>query len=328
MTVQELPAAASFNQHKRESGRLAFELMRTLCLLLMLLVGVSAPSAAGTSGPATSRTAILCAFEPEWTALVGLVKHPTTRNVDGVRVVTGTLEGQPVLLMLSGVSMVNAALNTQFLIDHFRIERIVFSGIAGGIDPALRIGDVIVPERWVESMELTLARATPDGFKAPAWMPGMTGQPGYGMMLPRGVRVGSAHHPEEYRNDFAVDPGLFAVARSAVGGLALRNCTVTRECLDKAPKVVIGGTGVSGPAFVDNKEYREYLYTTFHAGVTDMESAAVAQVAFRNEIPFIVFRSVSDLAGGDASTNQMNTFMQLAADNSASVVTAFMRAMH
>jgi adenosylhomocysteine nucleosidase len=299
-----------------------------LYLLFALLLGMSMPSAARTQRSDTGRTAILCAFEPEWTALVGLVKHPHTSTVEGVRVVSGTLEGQSVVLMLSGVSMVNAALTTQFLIDHFPIKRIVFSGIAGGIDPALSIGDVIVPERWVESMELTLARATPDGFKAPAWMPGMTGLPGYGMMLPRGVRVGSAHHPEEYRDAFDVDPGLFALARSAVGGLALKNCTAARACLDNAPKVVIGGTGVSAPAFVDNKEYREYLYATFHAGVTDMESAAVAQVAFRNEIPFIVFRSVSDLAGGDASTNQMNTFMQLAADNSASVVAAFLRALH
>jgi adenosylhomocysteine nucleosidase len=301
--------------------------MRSLTLLLALLLGPANPSAAATRASAAGRTAILCAFEPEWTALVGLVKHPHTRTVAGSTVVSGTLEGQPVLLMLSGVSMVNAALNTQFLIDHFSIKRIVFSGIAGGVDPALSIGDVIVPERWVESMELTLARATPDGFKAPAWMPGMMGLPGYGMMLPRGVRVGNAHHPEAYRNAFDVDRDLFALARSAVGGLPLKKCTVTQACLDQAPKVVIGGTGVSAPAFVDNKEYREYLYTTFHAGVTDMESAAVAQVAFRNEIPFIVFRSVSDLAGGDASTNQMSTFMRLAADNSASVVAAFLRAL-
>jgi adenosylhomocysteine nucleosidase len=287
-----------------------------------------APSAAGTKSPATDRTAILCAFEPEWKALVGLVKHPQTRTVQGVQVVSGTLEGHSVLLMLSGVSMVNAALNTQFLIDHFPIKRIVFSGIAGGVDPNLSVGDVIVADRWIESMELTLARATPDGFKAPDWMPGLTGQPGYGMMIPRGVRVGNAHHPEQYRDAFPVDPALFALAKSAVGGLTLKNCTAAQACLDKAPKVVIGGTGVSSPAFVDNKEYREYLYTTFHAGVTDMESAAVAQVAYRNEIPFIVFRSLSDLAGGDASTNQMNTFMQLAADNSATVVTAFMRALH
>jgi adenosylhomocysteine nucleosidase len=298
-----------------------------VALLTTLLWGTATPSVAAIHASKSGRTAILCAFEPEWTALVGLVKHPQTRTVDGVRVVSGTLEGHPVVLMLSGISMVNAALNTQFLIDHFPIDRIVFSGIAGGVDPALSIGDVIVPDRWVESMELVMARATPDGFKAPAWMPGLSGVPGYGMMLPRGVRVGSAHHQEEYLSAFAVDPDLFALAKSAVGGLALKNCTAGQACVDKVPKVVIGGTGVSGPAFVDNKEYREYLYSTFHAGVTDMESAAVAQVAFRNEIPFLVFRSVSDLAGGDASTNQMNTFMQLAADNSASVVETFLRAL-
>jgi len=298
----------------------------SLCLLTVL-VGIAEPSAAATNAPEPNRTAIVCAFEPEWTALAGLLKHQGARTVNGVQVVSGTLEGQPVLLMLSGISMVNAAMNTQFLIDHFPIERIVFSGIAGGVDPGLSIGDVIVPDRWVESLELAMGRATPDGFTSPDWLSGMAGLPGYGMMMPRGVRVGNAHHPEEYRNAFAVDPGLLALSRSAVGGLVLKACTADRACLDSAPKVVIGGTGVSGTAFVDNKEYREYLYATFHAGVTDMESAAVAQVAFRNEIPFIVFRSVSDLAGGDASTNQMRIFMQLAADNSASVVAAFVRAL-
>jgi len=305
----------------------SLQLTRCVCLLLTLFVGIATPCEARAHAPETGGTAILCAFEPEWTALVALVKRPRTHTVDGVRVVSGTLEGQPALLMLSGVSMVNAALNTQFLIDHFKIKRIVFSGIAGGVDPALSIGDVIVPERWIESMELVLARATSDGFKAPGWMPGMMTLPGYGMMLPRGVRVGSAHRPEEYRDAFAVDPALLTLARNSVAGLALKNCTAAQACLDKAPKVVIGGTGVSGRAFVDNKEYREYLYTTFHAGVTDMESAAVAQVAFRNEIPFIVFRSVSDLAGGDATTNQMSTFMQLAAENSAAVVATFLRAL-
>jgi adenosylhomocysteine nucleosidase len=301
--------------------------MRILVLTVMALAALS-PTLAGSLPAPAGYTAVLCAFEPEWKALVGLVRHPQTRSFGGMRVVSGMLEDQPVLLMMSDIGMVNAALNTQLLIDHYPIKRIVFSGIAGGLDPALSIGDVIVPERWVESMEMVMARATPDGFKAPGWMPGMRSVPGYGMMLPRGVRVGSAHHEDSYRDDFSVDPGLLAVARNALGNLALKNCTNSQVCLDKMPKVVIGGAGLTSPAFVDNKEYREYLYTTFHASVTDNESAAVAQVAFHSEIPFIVFRSVSDLAGGDASTNQMRTFMQLAADNSASVVTAFIRALH
>ena len=55
-----------------------------------------------------------------------------------------------------------------------------------------------------------------------------------------------------------------------------------------------------------------------------MESAAVAHVAYANAVPFIAFRSLSDLAGGESGENQIRTFFQLAADNSATVVRAFL----
>ncbi len=84
---------------------------------------------------------------------------------------------------------------------------------------------------------------------------------------------------------------------------------------------------MSGSAFVDNADYRDYLAVTFGACVVDMESAAVAQVAWANRVPFLAFRSVSDLAGGDAGPNQILTFMALAAGNSAAVVTAFVEAL-
>jgi adenosylhomocysteine nucleosidase len=58
-----------------------------------------------------------------------------------------------------------------------------------------------------------------------------------------------------------------------------------------------------------------------------MESAAVAQVAYANGVPVIIFRSLSDLAGGDAGANQMTIFMTLAAVNSADVVRAFIAAL-
>lgn len=40
------------------------------------------------------------------------------------------------VVVLSGVSMINAAMTTQTLVDHFRIERLIMSGISGGIDSA------------------------------------------------------------------------------------------------------------------------------------------------------------------------------------------------
>jgi adenosylhomocysteine nucleosidase len=49
-------------------------------------------------------------------------------------------------------------------------------------------------------------------------------------------------------------------------------------------------------------------------------------VAHANATPFIAFRSLSDLAGGGEAENEMATFFQLAADNSAASVIAFLQA--
>jgi adenosylhomocysteine nucleosidase len=90
--------------------------------------------------------------------------------------------------------------------------------------------------------------------------------------------------------------------------------------------VVVGGNGVSGPTFVDNADYRQWAWETFEADVLDMESAAVAHVAYVNDVPFLAFRSLSDLAGGGPGENEINIFYQLAADNAAQVLLAFLDA--
>ena len=57
-------------------------------------------------------------------------------------------KGKQVVLFLSGMSMVNAAMTTQAALDRFKVTRVVFSGIAGGVDPALDVGDVVVADQW------------------------------------------------------------------------------------------------------------------------------------------------------------------------------------
>jgi adenosylhomocysteine nucleosidase len=63
---------------------------------------------------------------------------------------------------------------------------------------------------------------------------------------------------------------------------------------------------------------------TSDASVLDMESAAVAHVAYTNGMPFIAFRS---LAGGGDGGNEMATFLELASDNSTVFVRAFLKAL-
>jgi adenosylhomocysteine nucleosidase len=119
-------------------------------------------SAASGKLDATPRTVIITAFEPEWVALEGAVKGPKAYHINGLTILTGTMAGprggRPVVLLESGVSMVNAAMNTQLVIDRFNVKRIVFSGIAGGIDPALSVGDVVVADQWAQYMEVSLGR--------------------------------------------------------------------------------------------------------------------------------------------------------------------------
>lgn len=272
----------------------------------------------------TSRIAICSAFEPELAALIAETGGHETRVINQVAFTTGELEGHPVVLFLSGVSMVNAAMAAQMALDHFDIQKIVFSGIAGGAEPALGVGDVVVPAKWASYLDMYVHRDGAEGPPAPSalYTPRL---PGYGDFYPRGVSVfQEGAHPLDTRLWFDVDPALLDAARRAAAKVALDQGAGEMR-LSHEPKVVVGGAGVSGPAFVDNRSLREYLHDAFDARVIDMETAAVAQVAFTNRTPFIAFRSLSDLAGGGDGENEFTAFLHLAAGNAAKVVHAYLR---
>lgn len=297
-------------------------------VLMLLIAAVVAPLAARAERAAddqTPRIVVMSAFPPEMVQLRAATTDPHETQVAGVRFVTGTLEGKPVALVLSGMSMVNAAMVTQMVVDHFKVRAIVFSGIAGGIDPTLSVGDVVAPDAWAEYLDGDFLRAAPGGTFAAT----RGTLPAYGMLAPRPVTVVGPDGSAKTLDWLPADPALLAVAR-AMPKAELKRCaddaSGAAHCLDAPPRVVVGGHGISGPVFMDNADYRAYAFATFHAQVLDMESAAVAHVAWANGTPFIAFRSLSDLAGGGAE-GQVRVFMRLASDNSATVVRGFLKAL-
>ncbi|MBV8189039.1 MAG: 5'-methylthioadenosine/S-adenosylhomocysteine nucleosidase [Alphaproteobacteria bacterium] len=295
--------------------------MRLLCFILVLLPVLVAPAHAADRFDSTPRIAVISAYEPEWKAMKAAVAEPKLYSANGVEFVAGRLAGRDVVLFLSGISMVNAAMNSQLVLERFDVTGIVFSGIAGGVDPSLKVGDVVVAARWGQYLEAIFAREVDGKFQPPTWA--KLPFPNYGMIFPQEVAVRSAKGGSERRFWFDVDAGMLAAARQ-IGTVEFKRCTAAQACLDHTPRLMVGGNGVSGEAFVDNAQFRQYVFKTFDAQVLDMESAAVATVAYANGVPFIAFRSLSDLAGGGGGANEIQTFLNLASDNSAAVVQRFL----
>jgi adenosylhomocysteine nucleosidase len=296
-------------------------------LALLLLFGVlSIRAVAAELLDQEPRIAVVSAFEPEWTVLKGEIQDPVEHKVNGRSFITGKLAGKDVVLFLSGISMVNAAMNAQLALDRFSLTAIVFSGIAGGVDPNLHIGDVVIADQWGQYLEAVFARETAEGFEIPPWMQ-KESFGGYGMVVPRSLVVSKKDSAAENRFWFPSDPKLLNIARKVSATADLSDCAAENDCLSHKPRIIVGGNGVSGQAFVDNAKFREYVLGTFQAKVLDMESAAAAHVAYSNGVPFLAVRSLSDLAGGDAGANEMMKFMALASKNSAMVVKAILREM-
>ncbi|MDE2812678.1 MAG: 5'-methylthioadenosine/S-adenosylhomocysteine nucleosidase [Gemmatimonadota bacterium] len=293
---------------------------------LLLAAGAAESVKAQDFRDATPRIAVVSAFAPELKILKGELQDRSEHAANGVSFATGTLEGHKVVLFLSGISVVNAAMTAQLALDRFTIERIVFSGIAGGVDPSLNIGDVAVAERWGQYLEMLFAREIDGGWATMPFFEYPYGN--FGMMFPRSVTVlrAGAEGPET-RFWFPVDKTLLAAARRAANKVTLARCTADGRCLDRLPRIAVGGSGVSGGAFVDNAAFRTWVFETFGARVLDMESGAVAHVAYANDVPFVAVRSLADLAGGGAGANRMEIFLDLAAGNAAAVVRAMLREM-
>src|SRR5580693_1119687 len=108
--------------------------MRIVVSVLALLLALTTQGMAADRLDPTPRIAVISAFEPEWKVVKGSVAEAKSYSVNGVEFVTGTLAGRKVVLFLSGISMVNAAMTTQLALDRFDITGIVVSGIAGGVD--------------------------------------------------------------------------------------------------------------------------------------------------------------------------------------------------
>jgi adenosylhomocysteine nucleosidase len=275
------------------------QIRRWLCVLSFLLLLLSAASVAqvgNTPRPAraTPVTAILSAMTLEVERLGQELTDKKEVTVQGIRFTTGGLKDRRVVLAHSGIRKVNAGIAATLLVEQFQPTHILFTGIAGGLNPDLRPGDVVI------------------GAK--------TAYHDYGEWTPEGFRVGRTVDPFTGKPNplfFPADAGLLAVAEKAA--LDLKLAPVKMASGERTPRVVTGVI-VTGDAFVASAAKKDALRKEFKADATEMEGAAVAQICGQRRVPCLILRSLSDSAGAKAPENE-RFFEKSAAQNAALLVT-------
>ncbi|MBB6097178.1 adenosylhomocysteine nucleosidase [Deinobacterium chartae] len=238
---------------------------------------MSTPLSLPLPSPATG---IIGAMDQEIELLLQSLEAREDVHLSGMTFYRGVLEGRPVVLTRCGIGKVNAAMTTLALI-WLGADRIIFTGVAGGVRPGLRVGDIVVSTDLVQH-----------DLDASAL----------------GYALGQV--PDEAEFSWEAD--------AALRDLALE---VASQVTDVQ---AVAGRIVSGDQFIASPEKVRWLQQTFDAAAAEMEGAAVAQVAYKNRVPFVVIRSLSDTADGGAHMDYP-TFMPIAAARAKTVVREMLR---
>lgn len=208
----------------------------------------------------------------------------------------GSLDGREVVIAESGIGKVQAAVVVTRLVERFGCEVIIFTGVAGGLDPALSIGDVVVAERTV--------------------------QHDAGLVTDRGLqRYQPGHVPFFNPTDalgYPASARLLEVARNKLERVDLPALSDAAGGTGRRPRIVFG-TVLTGDQFVRSAAIRRRLHAELDGLATEMEGAAVAQAADLLGVEHIVIRSLSDLAGAESDID-FGRFAAEVARNSATVV--------
>jgi adenosylhomocysteine nucleosidase len=243
--------------------------------------------------------ALLGALQLETEPMAATLTDRQAVSVLGIPCLSGRLAGRPVVVAAVGVGKVNAAMTTALLIERFSPAAVIFSGIAGAIDPQLQPGDVVIGDRLVQHDLLNHSET------------------GAVLRSVRNPLTGTA-------NPIALEssPRLLAFARLEAGRVALE--PIPTDGGEPRPPRVLVGTIATGDSFVGSRPKKAELRAQVGAAAVEMEGAAVAQVCFQHGVPFLVVRGLSDRAGNEARS-EAQRYLGIAAGNAARIALAVAR---
>lgn len=224
-------------------------------------------------------------------AIVGAMDSEITMYLEHSEIVSQTvwgdftfyeliLDGSKCVVCKSGIGKVLAAMVCQKLIDLYQPCSILFTGVAGALNPVLDIGDVVVSKDCIQHD----IDGRPLGFER-------------GQILFSDKKV------------FEADARL----RKLALGVEVQGHRL------------IEGRILTGDQFFTHSDIlsHDYVIKEMNGDCIEMEGAAIAVVCSANKVPFVIVRTMSDKANGDA-VEDFNKLHHLVAENSYTIVKALL----
>jgi adenosylhomocysteine nucleosidase len=243
--------------------------------------------------------AIVAAMQEELGALLAAMPDEQRVRIAGRDFWAGHLQGQPVVAVLSRIGKVAAATTATVLLERFGVRAIVFTGVAGGLAPGVRVGDVVVATRLLQH----------DLDASPIF-------PRYEVPLTGHAR---------FATDTAISDALAAVAERLLSDpVALLGRQVVDDFGLHAPRLH-RGLVVSGDRFIARAADSEALrHDLPDALACEMEGAAVAQVCHDYRVPFAAVRTISDRADDQAHADFLRFVAAVASRYSLALIEAWL----
>jgi len=228
--------------------------------------------------------AIVSAMSEEIASVIEALSDVTTREFGRRQFHTGRFHGVEVVAVFSRYGKVAAAATVTQLLASYPVDRLIFGGVAGGVQPGLAIGDIVVATDLVQH----------DMDASPLF-------PRYEVPL-----LGKAR--------FATDPqlraGLVAAAKLFAQHDLAGHVSLTERAFFKmtVPRVVQGLVASGDRFFASSTAVGDLRDRLPGVCCVEMEGAAVAQVCDEYEIPYAVVRTISD----SADENSVHDFPRFA----------------
>ncbi|AOT06948.1 5'-methylthioadenosine/S-adenosylhomocysteine nucleosidase [Pseudoalteromonas luteoviolacea] len=223
---------------------------------------------------------IIGAMEQEVTILRDTMQSPKTLTKGGFTFYTGELGGHEVTLVQSGIGKVAATVATTLLIDNFTPDCVINTGSAGGFEPSLNVGDVVISSE-VRHHDVDV---TAFGYEI-----------GQVPQMPAG---------------FEAHPALIKASEASIHAVGDIQTMVGQICT--------GDSFMCDPVRIEKtrQDFPNML-------AVEMEGAAIAQACHVLNTPFVVIRSLSDIAGKE-SPQSFDEYLEVASVNSSKLVVALL----